>query len=82
MGWGSLGAFGWIGMVGMLMFWFGLIALVVWGLSRVGGGRGTAVSSGPPEDAADRILAERFARGEITDAEYQQAKEVLGGTAQ
>ena len=80
-GWQGMGTYGWIGMVGMLVFWFGLIALVVWAISRTIGMRGPAVSDGPREDSAQRILAERYARGEISDDEYRKAKDVLGGAA-
>ena len=80
-GWNGLGSFGWIGMLGMLVLWFGLVALVVWAISRAVVVRGPVVSGGPPEDSAGRILSERLARGEITDVEYQQAKDVLSGKA-
>lgn len=77
-GWGGTGAFGWIGGIGMVLFWFGLIALVVWGISAALRPR-AAAGGPPPEDLALQVLRERYARGEITDAEYEQARGVLTG---
>ena len=82
-GWG-----GWIGgtvmMLMMLVFWGGLIALVVF-LAR---GFGTWQSQGERqrrepdlrEPDAREILAERFARGEISDDEFEQRRRVLERT--
>ena len=82
-GWG-----GWIGgtvmMLMMLVFWGGLIALVVF-LAR---GFGTRQSQGehqrrePDLRAPDarEILAERFARGEISEDEFKQRRRVLEHT--
>jgi putative membrane protein len=73
MGWG-----GWVMMGMMLIFWFGLIALVIAALSGTVFGRRT-----PPDDARHRsdlamtILRERFARGDITAEEYESARRTL-----
>ncbi|HUY99589.1 MAG TPA: SHOCT domain-containing protein [Thermomicrobiaceae bacterium] len=80
-GWSGMGTYGWIGMIAMLVFWFGLIALVVWAVGRAVGAGRPVVSDGPREDPALRILSERFARGEITEDEYRKAKDVLGGSS-
>ena len=80
-GWNGMGVSGWVGMLAMLVFWFGLLALVVWAISRATGGRGPSAPVRPREDTARRILAERFARGEITDEEYRTAKDVLDGSS-
>lgn len=75
-GWGA-GA--WLAMIlMMLVFWGGLIAVVV--LAVRGGfrsARPTGTSS--PGLDADRLLAERYARGEIDEDEYRQRREVLRG---
>lgn len=70
---------GWGWMAGglmMLVFWGGLVALVVL-LVRGSGSRsphGEEKRSGP--DALE-ILAERFARGEISEDEFDQRRRVL-----
>ena len=69
-GWG-----GWLVMVVMMAVFWGAIAWVVVTLIRHGGS-----SSQPPAASGSdpmRILDERFARGEIDEAEYQRRREVL-----
>jgi putative membrane protein len=52
-----------------------LVIVIVWAISRSAHG----VSSARPDSAdALEILRLRFARGEITEAEFIQAKKVLG----
>lgn len=69
----------------MLMFWgpvfmIGLVALVVWlvrsptASGSTGGGRGSVDHL----DSARRILAERYARGELDSEEYRDRLERLG----
>ncbi len=61
-----MSAWGWFGMsVGMLAFWALLIAVIVLVVRWVGGS--THASTSSPE----QILADRFARGEIDEAEYR-----------
>lgn len=76
--WGD--GWGWIGGgLMMLVFWGGLIALIMF-LVR-GAGRSSQGGETPrPRDARD-ILAERFARGEISEEEFEQRKRVLEGHA-
>ena len=68
---------GWIaGALMMVVFWGGLVALVVF-LVRGSGARpsqGGERRSGPD---AREILAERFARGEISEEEFEQRRRVL-----
>ena len=71
-GWG----YGFMG-VGMALFWGLLIFGIVVLLRYTGGGRGQP----PAPDSAERILAERFARGEIDEQEYRQRLDVLRGAA-
>lgn len=79
MGWGLGGLLIALGVLAVLI---GVILLVVWAVSRTsGGGRsggGPGPSTGPAPDQALAILRERFARGEITEAEYEHARQVLG----
>jgi putative membrane protein len=51
----------------MVLFW-GAVAFLVW--RRRGWGR-------PPGSAGEAVLAERYARGEITDVEYRERLGVL-----
>ena len=62
------------GLVGILLV-IGLVVLIVWALSR-----STHRVSSASTDRTDalEILRLRFARGEITEAEFVQAKKVLG----
>lgn len=74
-GWG-----GWVwGGLMMLVFWGGLIALVVF-LVRGTGARGPQADERrrPPE--ARDILEERFARGEISEEEFEKRRRVLERT--
>ncbi len=91
MGWyGGWGAGQWIWMVlGMLVFWGVVIALIVALLRWAGPGRSEHVHAdagmqgpGHPAPSAGRalqILDERFASGELTEEEYQARRAVLQG---
>ena len=82
-GWHEMTGWGWLGMTIMMVFWFALLGLLVFGLSRAFWGPGRVPPSGPtPDDRARMILRERFARGEITADEYRAADETLGETRQ
>lgn len=82
-GWGHMGgwtgAWGWVGMVLMLLFWFGLVALIIWAIVGSRPGRLPA-TGGPRGDHALTILRERYARGEITAEEFEQATRTLDET--
>ena len=76
--WWDMGAGWWwgIGGVFMVLFWGGVIALIVWAvikLSKSGGGGG---GGEPRKDALD-IAKERYARGEISKEEFDQIKKDL-----
>ena len=71
-GFGPMVGFGWLGMVLGLLFWVALIALLVWGLSALFAQRNRA-----GEETPLQILQRRYARGEISEAEYQQATRAL-----
>jgi len=74
---GGWGAGSWVAMsVMMVVFWGGLITLGVWLVRRAR----RSPSSGQEQsaaDGADRVLAERFARGEIDDAEFTRSRTIL-----
>lgn len=71
-GWGGMGG---LGILGMLVFSVAVIALVVWAVRNF---NGATTRTNGPETAMD-ILNRRFAAGEITQAEYEQAKRSLSG---
>ena len=69
-GFGGMTVLAW---TGMLLFWGGLIVLAVWAIRSVV----------PHDRRSDRevtrdVLQQRYAVGEISDAEYQQAIKTLG----
>jgi len=75
-GWG-MGFGGWLWMVGGLILLIGIVVLVAWaigGATRAADRRTDTSSRPEPLD----ILRERFARGEISEAEFAQAKRALG----
>ena len=74
-GWGTLGILG--GLL-QLLFWGGLLAVIVWAVVRItanrqGGGTDARVGG----DSAEEVLRQRFARGEIDQEEYKRSLEVL-----
>jgi putative membrane protein len=71
------GGWSWIGVaLMMLIFWGGLGALIVF-LVRVFGGRPSQGEDRHLRPDAREILAERFARGEISEEEFEQRARVL-----
>ena len=73
-GWAGGGGF-W--MLGGLLLMIGVIVLVVWAVTRVSrDGPSPAGDSSRP--TPNEILRQRFARGEITEQEFEQARKVLG----
>ncbi|HEX6074096.1 MAG TPA: hypothetical protein VFZ32_02405 [Micromonosporaceae bacterium] len=72
MGWGGGGM--WLWGTLMMLFWVVLIAAVIWLLVRtLGGLPGTPTST----RRARELLAERFARGEMTVEEYRERLDIL-----
>jgi putative membrane protein len=68
---GGMGGFGWMAMsLGWLVF-LALTGAVVWLVVRT-------TTTGNSKGSAREILAQRYARGEIDDEEYQQRLRVLG----
>lgn len=78
-GWhhGDVGIGWWIVMMlGMIVFWGAIVALIVWLLR----GGGIALRRHPPEDPHE-ILKRRLADGSITVEEYEQRRAALDATA-
>lgn len=63
-------------LVGLLLV-IGVIVLVAWLVTRSSRAGGTT-TQGSARSTPSEILTERFARGEITEAEFEQAKKALG----
>jgi len=64
---------GWLSMLGMGLFWVLVLVLNVWAvLALMGGGR-----TRDGREEALETLRRRFASGEISQAEYEQARRVL-----
>lgn len=63
-------------MFGGLLFLIGIIVLVVWAVSSVSHGGWSSRDSS--RLTPNEILRGRFARGEITEQEFEQARKVLG----
>lgn len=80
MGWygDNWGVAGVVGMLMMLVFWGGLIALAVWAVARV------TRSDHPHAIAVESpraILDRRFASGDLDAEAYAQARRILDGHA-
>lgn len=67
--WGGAGS---MGMLATGLIWLGIVLLVVWGVTVLAARRST-----PAERSALEVLRHRYASGELTEAEFQQAKRVL-----
>ena len=73
-GFGAMGGFGGLGMgVGLLVV-IGLVVLVIWGMNALSAPR---TAPGAADDEALAILRRRYARGEISQAEYEAARRAL-----
>lgn len=73
-GWGD-----WLAMsLMMLAFWGLVIGLIVW-LIRTTSSSSSRQGGAPPPLRTEDVLAERFARGEIDEVEYQERLRVLRG---
>jgi uncharacterized membrane protein len=69
MGYGGFGLMGGFGVLVGLIFLVAVIALLVWGTGGLFGARKT--------DMPLEILRRRYAQGEITQAEFEQARRQL-----
>ena len=77
-GYGGWGWGPWLGMgFGMVLFWGLIIAGVIVLVRYLASGRDRGGPDGGGRDSAERILADRFARGEIDEDEFRQRRELL-----
>ena len=72
-GWGAGGFW----MLGGVLLMIGVIIVVVWAVMTVTR-TGRTSTGDPSRPKPHQILRERFARGEISEQEFEQAKKVLG----
>jgi len=76
MGYGA--GFGLVGLLFMFLFWGGLILLAVWLVRAIFSGRNwrnSPPSGSSSSQTAQEILAQRYARGEITREQYEIMKQ-------
>ena len=71
-GYGMWGMWGGFGMLLGLVFWLAVIGLVIWGLRALLEPRDQTV-----RENALEIVSRRFARGEISQAEFEVARHAL-----
>lgn len=71
-GYNMIGGMGWLGMLLMVLLWIGVIALIVWGLMSM-----FRAQQRVSEPDAQEILKRRYARGEISREEFEQARATL-----
>ena len=60
------------GGVWMVIFWGGLVALTIWGITKL-----NRRNDSPPKHDVLDIARERYARGEISKKEFEQLKKDL-----
>lgn len=72
-GWGHMDGWGvgWMWLWGIAMMVL-LAALFAWMVRTVAGAQGSSRDGRQPGDSAREILAERYARGELTTEEYRE----------
>jgi putative membrane protein len=77
--WGHMDGWdgGWMWLWGIAMTVL-FVVLVVWVVRTIAGGHGSSQTTPPdPRDRAREILAERYARGELTTEEYRERVDQL-----
>ena len=68
------------GMIAMMVFWVGLVVLVIWAVSRTSTGDGGRRDEKPRQETPEEILDRRYIAGELDDAEYRSKRETLTPT--
>lgn len=72
-GWGA-----WLWMLGGLLLTVGIVVLIVWAISGIGHAQTPDHAAPPGGQTPLDILRERYARGEISEEEFERARKVLG----
>ena len=73
----GFGFMGFFGLILMVLFWGGLIALAVWLVKAIFSSGPASRMPGGSTASPHEILDERYARGEITRDQYEQMKQDL-----
>jgi putative membrane protein len=74
-GWGVLGI---LWLLVPLLFWGGLLAVIVWAVVRITANRpGGGADARAGGNSAEEVLRQRFARGEIDAEEYEERHRIL-----
>ena len=78
-GWGGAWT-SWTMYLGMIIFWVGVVALVIWGVKALAGptaAHSVPLASQVPQESAADVLKQRYAAGEIDAAEVEQKRRDL-----
>ena len=68
-----------LGSIFMVLFWVGIVILIVWGVRALASsGRGAGYVGPRPDSTPLEIAKARYARGEITKGEFDELKNDLG----
>ncbi len=65
-----------LGGIWMLLFWGGLIVLIIWGIKKLTERGGSGPSSSEKQSPLD-IAKERYASGEISKEEFEEIEKQL-----
>jgi putative membrane protein len=76
-GFGMMGGYWPFGMLFMGIFWVAVIALVVWAIWRLAGGKRTAHATTETAESHLDILKRRLASGEISVDEFTRLKKAV-----
>lgn len=74
---GGWGAWGLLWMLVPLLFWGGLLSLIVWAVIRLTSNQRGDGGMGTREESAEEILKQRFAHGEIDAEEFEERRRIL-----
>ena len=72
-GWGHMLSGGFM----MILFWGGIVLVIVFAVRALGGGSPHGTTQVPYRNKSLEILQERFARGEIDKDEFEERKRLL-----
>ena len=70
--WTYFTGMGWWMILWMVLFWSGLTALIVWGITKL-----SSRDSSSPKHYPLEVAKERYARGEISKEEFEQLEKDL-----
>ncbi len=70
MGYGDMASYGWIWMTIGIVFWIAVVALIAGAFTGTG-------RREPASASAEEILRRRYAGGEISETEFESARQML-----